>query len=127
MLAPGADGSTAEDDYLPQALHECATAIMVWATVIAYDAGAFDTAPTKVADFFDLENFPGKRGIIKRPKYALEFALLVTASPRTRCMTCCPPRGRGPRLAKLESIKDQVVCGKPARRPRNCWPMARSR
>ena len=29
-----------------------------------------------MADFFDTAKFPGKRGIIKRPKYALEFALL---------------------------------------------------
>lgn len=110
MLAPGADGSTAEDDYLPQALHECATAIMVWATVIAYDVDAFDTAPTKVADFFDLENFPGKRGIIKRPKYALEFALLGDGvAPDEVYDVLSTPEGVDRAFAKLESIKDQVV------------------
>ena len=62
ILPPAPDGTPATEDYLPQALHECATAIMVWSTVIAYNTEAFpDGAPTTVADFFDTEKFPGKR------------------------------------------------------------------
>ena len=81
-LPAAADGTPAADDYLPQALHDCATAIMVWSTVIAYDTSAFPNgAPATVADFFDTAKFPGKRGIIKRPKYALEFALLADGVP----------------------------------------------
>jgi len=110
ILAAGADGSTPEDDYLPQALHECATAIMVWATVIAYDVGAFETAPTRAVDFFDLENFPGKRGIIKRPKYALEFALLGDGvAPDEVYDVLSTPEGVDRAFAKLDEIKDQVV------------------
>lgn len=111
VLEAGADGTAAEDDYLPHALNECATAIMVWATVIAYDSGVFaDNAPTTVADFFDLEAFPGKRGIIKRPKYALEFALLGDGvAPDQVYEVLSTPEGVDRAFAKLDSIKDQVV------------------
>lgn len=111
ILQPGADGSAAADDYLPQALHECATAIMVWSTVIAYDTEAFTgAAPATVADFFDLEAFPGKRGIIKRPKYALEFALLGDGVALDEVYdVLSTPEGVDRAFAKLDSIKDQVV------------------
>ena len=76
ILPAAADGTPAEDDYLPQALHECATAIMVWSTVIAYNTEAFpDGAPTTVADFFDTEKFPGKRALPNYPTYTLPIAL----------------------------------------------------
>ncbi|VDS09406.1 spermidine/putrescine ABC transporter periplasmic substrate-binding protein [Paracoccus haematequi] len=111
ILQPGADGSAPADDYLPQALHECATAIMVWSTVIAYDTTAFpDAAPASVADFFDLEKFPGRRGIIKRPKYALEFALLGDGvAPDQVYEVLLTPEGVDRAFAKLDTIKDQVV------------------
>ena len=35
VLPASPDGGSVEDDYLPGALHECAAAIMVWATAIA--------------------------------------------------------------------------------------------
>ncbi|WEF23080.1 ABC transporter substrate-binding protein [Paracoccus sp. S3-43] len=111
ILQAGADGSAAADDYLPQALHDCATAIMVWSTVIAYDTEAFpDATPATVADFFDLEKFPGKRGIIKRPKYALEFALLGDGvAPDQVYEVLSTPEGVDRAFAKLDTIKDQVV------------------
>jgi len=110
-LPAAADGTPAAADYLPQALHDCATAIMVWSTVIAYDTSAFSGgAPTTVADFFDTAKFPGKRGIIKRPKYALEFALLGDGVPADQVYdVLSTPEGVDRAFAKLDSIKDQVV------------------
>ena len=111
ILPASADGTPAAEDYLPQALHECATAIMVWSTVIAYNTEAFpDGAPTSVADFFDTEKFPGKRGIIKRPKYAMEFALLGDGVPADQVYdVLSTPEGVDRAFAKLDSIKDEVV------------------
>ncbi|MFC0340718.1 ABC transporter substrate-binding protein [Paracoccus niistensis] len=110
-LPAAADGTPAADDYLPQALHECATAIMVWSTVIAYDTSAFPNgAPASVADFFDTAKFPGKRGIIKRPKYALEFALLGDGvAPDEVYDVLSTDEGVERAFAKLDTIKDQVV------------------
>ncbi|MRX50575.1 extracellular solute-binding protein [Paracoccus sp. S-4012] len=111
LLPAAADGTPAADDYLPGALHECGVAIMVWSTVIAYDTEAFpDAAPATVADFFDLETFPGKRGIIKRPKYALEFALMGDGVPPEEVYdVLATPEGVDRAFAKLDEIKDQVV------------------
>lgn len=110
-LAKGADGSAAADDYLPGALHECGVAIMVWSTAIAYDKDAFpNVAPQTVADFFDTAKFPGKRGIIKRPKYALEFALLADGVPADKVYeVLSTPEGVDQAFKKLDSIKKDVV------------------
>ncbi|MDO5632207.1 MAG: polyamine ABC transporter substrate-binding protein [Paracoccus sp. (in: a-proteobacteria)] len=111
ILPAGADGASPADDYLPAALHECGTAIMVWSTVIAYDASAFpDAAPTTVADFFDIQNFPGKRGFIKRPKYTLEFALLGDGvAPDEVYDVLSTPEGVDRAFAKLDQIKGDII------------------
>lgn len=111
ILRPSADGTPAGDDYLPGALADCGTAIMVWSTVIAYDTTAFPNgAPTTVADFFDTQKFPGKRGIIKRPKYALEFALLGDGVPPDQVYdVLATPEGVARAFAKLDTIKKDVV------------------
>ncbi|ARJ68352.1 ABC transporter substrate-binding protein [Paracoccus contaminans] len=110
-LAKGADGSDAAEDYLPGALSECGAAIMVWSTVIAYDKDAFaGGAPTTVADFFDTARFPGKRGIIKRPKYALEFALLGDGVPAAQVYDVLgTPEGVDRAFRKLDTIKKDIV------------------
>lgn len=111
MLVAGPDGASAADDYLPSGLYDCATAIMVWSAVIAYDTTAFPNgAPSTVADFFDLEKFPGKRGVIKRPKYALEFALLGDGVPADQVYeVLSTPEGVDRAFAKLDSIKSNIV------------------
>ncbi|MDO5706157.1 MAG: ABC transporter substrate-binding protein [Paracoccus sp. (in: a-proteobacteria)] len=111
ILPAGADGSTPDDDFLPGALNECATAIMVWSTVIAYDKSAFpDATPGSVEDFFDLAAFPGKRGFIKRPKYTLEFALLGDGvAPDEVYDVLATPEGVDRAFAKLDSIKGDIV------------------
>lgn len=111
ILPAAADGTSAADDFLPGALNECATAIMVWATVIAYDKDAFpDGAPVTVADFFDVQKFPGKRGIIKRPKYALEFALMGDGVPAAEVYdVLSTPEGVDRAFAKLDTIKNDVI------------------
>ena len=77
-LANGVDGAPAADDFIPGALTECGVGQMVWATVFAYDGGRFpDERPTTLADFFDVKKFPGKRGLRRDPRVALEWALMA--------------------------------------------------
>ncbi|AXC50867.1 ABC transporter substrate-binding protein [Paracoccus suum] len=111
ILKPTADGTPAADDYLPDALTECGTAIMVWSSVIAYDTSAFPNGePKTVADFFDTAKFPGKRGLIKRPKYSLELALLGDGVPADQVYeTLATPEGVDRAFKKLDSIKKDVV------------------
>jgi len=112
MLPAGADGTPAMDDFLPGAITECAVSTDIWATVWAYDTTKFaeGAAPTMAADFFDLEKFPGKRGIRKGAKAVLEFALMADGvAPADVYATLSTPEGLDRAFAKLDTIKSEVV------------------
>ena len=76
-LPAAPDGTAAADDFIEGTLHECAVANIVWSTIFAYDKSKMPTAPSSIADFFDTEKFPGKRGVRKNPKANLEMALMA--------------------------------------------------
>ncbi|MSU90300.1 extracellular solute-binding protein [Rhodobacteraceae bacterium 2CG4] len=79
------------DDLFPQALdrdlviprpNACVGPNITWSWVTAYDARAFaDAAPATLADFFDIEGFPGPRAIAAFPQANLEMALLADGVP----------------------------------------------
>jgi putative spermidine/putrescine transport system substrate-binding protein len=75
-LPPAPDGTPATDDFIEGTLHECAVGTIVWSTVVAYDTTKTE-APKTIADFFDTQKFPGKRGLRKTPKVNLEWALMA--------------------------------------------------
>ena len=80
-LPAAPDGTPASEDFMDGALSECAVGNIVWSTLYAYDKTKFDNPPTTMADFFDLENFPGKRGMRKVAKNMLEMALMGDGVP----------------------------------------------
>ncbi|MCB6178688.1 ABC transporter substrate-binding protein [Rhodobacter sp. Har01] len=109
-LPPGADGTPAADDFLPGAVTECAVSTDIWSNVFAYDTTKFPEGPTKVADFFDLEKFPGKRGLRKGAKAVLELALMADGVPAAEVYaTLNTPEGVDRAFAKLDTIKSEVV------------------
>ncbi len=110
-LPAGADGVPAAEDFLPGAVTECAVSTDIWANVFAYDSTKLTgTVPTTVADFFDLEKFPGKRGLKKGAKAVLEFALMGDGVPPSEVYaTLGTPEGVDRAFKKLDSIKDSVV------------------
>jgi putative spermidine/putrescine transport system substrate-binding protein len=111
ILAPGADGTPAMDDFLPGSVVECGVSTDVWANVYAYDTTKFPNGgPTTAADFFDLEKFPGKRGLRKGAKAVLEFALMADGVPAEEVYTVLgTPEGVDRAFAKLDTIKSEVV------------------
>jgi putative spermidine/putrescine transport system substrate-binding protein len=109
-LPPGADGTPAAEDFLPGAVTECGVSTDIWSNVFAYDTTKFPEGPTTVADFFDLEKFPGKRGLRKGAKAVLEFALMGDGVPASEVYDVLrTPEGVERAFAKLDTIKDQVV------------------
>jgi putative spermidine/putrescine transport system substrate-binding protein len=83
---------------------------MVWSTVYAYDSSKLKTAPTTIADFFDLKKFPGKRGVRKSPKVAMEWALLADGVPKADVYKVLgTPAGVARAFKKLNSIKSSIV------------------
>lgn len=110
ILPPAPDGTPATEDFLPGALTDCAVATIVFSTVFAYDTSKFAEGPTTMADFFDLEKFPGKRGMRKGAKANLEMALMADGVPAADVYaTLETDEGIERAFAKLDSIKDQVV------------------
>lgn len=53
--------------------------VATFAQILAYNTDAFPAgkAPTSWADFWDVKKFPGKRGFLNQPRYALEAALMA--------------------------------------------------
>lgn len=112
ILPAGSDGTPAMEDFLPGAVTECAVSTDIWSTVWAYDTTKFaeGAAPTTAADFFDLEKFPGKRGVKKSAKAVLEFALMADGvAPADVYATLSTPEGLDRAFAKLDTIKNDVV------------------
>jgi putative spermidine/putrescine transport system substrate-binding protein len=110
-LPPAPDGTPAIDDFLPGAVTDCLVSTDVYSTVYAYDTTKYpENPPTTVADFFDLEKFPGKRGIRKGAKGTLEMALLADGVPPAEIYTVLStPEGLDRAFAKLDTIKADTV------------------
>lgn len=109
-LPAGADGTAATDDFLPGAVTECGVSTDIWANVFAYDTTKFPEGPKTVADFFDLEKFPGKRGLRKGAKAVLELALMGDGVPASEVYSVLgTPEGVDRAFAKLDTIKKDVV------------------
>ena len=108
----GADGVAATDDFYPEALTECWATSIIFSTVFAYDDSKIGpNKPNTIGDFFDLEKFPGKRGLRKQnPKATLEMALLADGVvPEDIYEVLATPEGLDRAFAKLDTIKSSVV------------------
>ncbi len=110
-LAPGADGTPAADDIPEDGLTECGPTNLYYATVVVYnDARIGASKPSTIADFFDLEKFPGRRGMRRSPLVNLEFALMADGVPPDEVYaTLDTEAGVRRAFRKLDSIKDRIV------------------
>lgn len=110
-IAATKDGRAGKDDYLPGGLNECMAGNIIWSDVIVFNKDKFKgAAPSKVADFFDLKKFPGKRALNKSPAGALEWALIADGvAPNEVYKTLATPAGVDRAFKKLDTIKSSVV------------------
>lgn len=111
ILTPAPDGTPAMDDFLPGMVTECMIGTDVFATIVAFNTTAFsDNAPSTIADFFDTEAFPGKRGVRRNAKATLEMALMGDGVPADEVYgLLATPEGVSRALASLDRIKDDIV------------------
>jgi putative spermidine/putrescine transport system substrate-binding protein len=110
MLAPAPDGTLASVDFGESIVSPCFIPQIAYSTTFGYRDDAFANAPTKMSDVFDLENFPGKRALEKRPDPNLEWALIADGvAPEDVYDVLDTPEGIDRAFAKLDTIKDQVV------------------
>jgi len=110
ILPPAPDGTPAMQDFLPNTLQECAVGEILWSTLWAYNKKAFGKNPPKtVEDVFNVDKFPGKRGMRKTPRNNLEFALMADGvAPKDVYSTLSTDAGVKRAFAKLDSIRDHI-------------------
>ena len=110
-LPPGPDGTPAVDDFVAEAQTECGVGEVYWSTVYAYNSENIPgEKPTTMADFFDLDRFPGRRGMRRVPQVNLEFALIADGVPLDEVYaTLDTPQGLNRAFRKLDTIKDEVI------------------
>ena len=111
LLAEGEDGSSAEDDFGDLIVSDCFIPQIVYSTTFGYRTDMVgDTPPTSVCDVFDLEKYPGKRSLEKRPINNMEWALLCDGVAKEDVYDVLETEeGQARALAKLDTIKDQVI------------------
>ena len=98
-----------KSEFLDKAVSDCGIGVFVWSTALAYNADKLDTAPTSWADFWDVEKFPGKRGMRKGAKFTLEFALLADGvAPEEVYEVLATKEGVERAFAKLDQIKEHI-------------------
>ncbi len=110
ILPAAPDGTPATEDFLPGALTDCAVSTIVFSTVYAYDTTKFPEGPTTMADFFDLEKFPGKRAMRKGAKANLEMALMADGVPAAEVYSVLEtPEGVDRAFSVLDKIKKDTI------------------
>ena len=111
QLPAAADGTPAAEDILPGGRSECSGGGLVFATIVAYNNELFPGGqPDSIEDYFDLERFPGRRGMRRAPHANLEFALIADGVPIDEVYTTLDTdAGIARAFAKLDTIKDEIV------------------
>ena len=113
MLAAGDDGSSAEDDFGDLLVSDCFIPQIVYSTTFGYRTDMVpegQDAPDEICDVFDLETYPGKRALEKRPINNMEWALLCDGVAKDEVYdVLATAEGQEQALAKLDTIKDSVV------------------
>jgi putative spermidine/putrescine transport system substrate-binding protein len=110
-LAPAPDGTPATEDFGDLIVSDCFIPQIVYSTTFGYRTDLVgDTPPDSVCAVFDLEAYPGKRSLEKRPINNVEWALLCDGVPLEELYdVLSTDEGVDRALAKLDTIKDQVV------------------
>nr|WP_223476116.1 extracellular solute-binding protein [Oricola indica] len=120
-LADAPDGTPASDDFGDLLVSECFIPQIVYSTTAAYRADVEEWGgkePEDICAMFDMETFPGKRSLEKRPINNMEWALLCDGVAKEDVYDVLETdEGVAQALAKLDTIKDQVVWWSAAAEP----------
>ena len=111
MLAPAPDGTPASEDFGDLIVSDCFIPQIVYSTTFGYRTDLVgDNPPTDVCAVFDLESYPGKRSLEKRPINNLEWALLCDGVPKDDVYSVLETEeGQAQAFAKLDTIKDETI------------------
>ncbi|MHA3914459.1 extracellular solute-binding protein [Halovulum sp. GXIMD14793] len=110
-LADAPDGTKASEDFGALLVNDCFVPQIVYSTTVGYRTDMVgDTLPSSICDIFDLEKYPGKRSLQKRPIDNMEWALYCDGVAKEDIYKVLDTdEGVERALAKLGTIKDSVV------------------
>ena len=113
QLAPAPDGTSATDDFGDLLVSDCFIPQIVYSTTFGYRTDMVPEgaeAPNEICDVFDLETYPGRRSLEKRPINNMEWALLCDGVAKEDVYdVLATDEGQNQALAKLDTIKDSVI------------------
>lgn len=118
-LPAGPAGEAPSADFRAGMLPACAVGQNVFSNVIAYDAGRFaGRAPDSAEAFFDLEAYPGPRGLRANPRGNLELALLADGvAPEDVYDVLSREEGVARAFRKLSRLAESIVWWSGAEEP----------
>ncbi|MEQ8603485.1 MAG: extracellular solute-binding protein [Marivibrio sp.] len=121
-LAPAPDGTPASEDFFEGTLSiggtDCFIPQIVYSTTFGYRTDMVDEAPTSIGDVFDMEAYPGKRALERRPMNNIEWALMADGVPGDKVYEAMDEDENIDRaFAKLGEIKDQTIWWSKGARP----------
>lgn len=113
ILAPAPDGTPASVDFGDLIASECFIPQIVFSTTFGYRTDMVPegaAAPTDACAVFDLDTYPGKRALNRRPVGNMEWALLCDGVPIAEVYDLLETEeGITRAFAKLETIKDETI------------------
>lgn len=113
VLAPAPDGTPPTVDFGDMIVSPCFIPQIVYSTTFGYRTDMVPEGakpPTGACDVFDLETYPGKRALERRPIANMEWALLCDGVAYEEVYDALETEeGIQRAFAKLDTIKDQTV------------------
>jgi len=111
MLAAAPDGTLASEDFGSSIVSDCFIPQIVFSTTVGYRTDMVgDTPPTDICAIFDLETYPGKRALAKKPLANVEWALLCDGVAKEDIYeVLATPEGQDQAFAKLDTIKAETI------------------
>lgn len=95
-------------DMIDPAKSGCGVGAFVWSKIIAFD-GDKTTGVTSWGDFWNVDKWPGKRGLRKQARMTLEIALLADGvKPEELYDLLATGEGQDRAFAKLDEIKSDI-------------------
>jgi len=96
-------------DFIAEAVTPCGVGAFVWSTVLAYNADRVKGTPSGWKDFWDVKQFPGKRGMRKEARSNLEFALMADGvEPKDVYKVLSTKAGVDRAFKKMDQIRPYV-------------------
>lgn len=119
QLAPAPDGTPASEDFGDMIVSDCFIPQIVYSTTLGYRTDLVgDTPPTSMCAVFDLEAYPGKRSLEKRPINNMEWALMCDGVAKDDVYDVLETEeGQDRAFKKLDTIKSETIWWSSAAEP----------